>query len=351
MAVIVHVSSFTVGAKGGFQHNTAIKLSNGLVRNGHLVLNFGDRDVARAGSILGSRRFGRGRANATLLAFSRLHRPDLLLLGHADIIDAETVAEIRAAVPGLKVLQWNVDPLFEPENVAKIESKLGVVDATLVSTGPAALGPLRRGGRRVGFLPNAVDPSIERGRVDLVADPPFDFFYAVGNPDRPKRWICGREWNMTAFMTMLVEALPGLRPRLAGVLGHPRLEGADFQAALEQAALGLNISRRADEPLYSSDRLAQMVGNGMAAVIERGTGYGEIFGDDEMVFFESLDELIGKLGDLARDPVRRQALAGAGRARYLALFNERLVARYLMDYAFERADPAAYGWPASLIRE
>ena len=48
MAVIVHASSFTVGAKGAFQHNTAIKISNGLIRNGHLVLNFSQRDVARS---------------------------------------------------------------------------------------------------------------------------------------------------------------------------------------------------------------------------------------------------------------------------------------------------------------
>lgn len=349
MAVIVHAAAFTIGAKGGFQHNTAIKLSNGLIRNGHLVLNFSERDVARAGSVLGHTKFGRAAVNRALLDYCRQHRPDLLLLGHADMIAPATVTEIRNAVPGMRVLQWNVDPLFEPENVARIESKLGVVDATLVSTGIAALGALRAGGRRVGFLPNPVDPSIERGENHLKAALPYDLFYACGDPVRPPRRICGKDWGMDDFITALLRELPGVRPLLAGLQGKPRLFGAAYQAALESAALGLNISRRADWPLYSSDRLAQMIGNGMAVPIERATGYDALFGDDEMLFFSSFDELVAKIRDTLASPERRQSIAAKGRDKYLRLFNERTVARYLVDFAFDRADAAAYGWPAGLI--
>lgn len=350
MAVIVHAASFAIGTKGGgFQHNTAIKLSNGLIRNGHLVLNFADRDVARAGSIMGHRKFGRGTVNRTLFDYCRMNRPDLLLLGHADLVDPATVTAIRNAVPGVRVVQWNVDPLFEPENVARIEAKLGMVDATLISTGPAALGGLRNGGRRVGFMPNPVDPSIERGENHLKAELPFDLFYACGHPGRPLRRICGKDRHMDEFMTALLAELPGVRPLLAGLLGRPRLGGADYQAALETAALGLNISRRADWPLYSSDRLAQMIGNGMAVLIERASGYDALFGDDEMLFFSSIDELAAKIRDMAAAPAKRQALAAKGRDKYLRLFNERVVARYLVDFAFDRVDPAAYGWPAELF--
>ena len=350
MAVIVHAASFTIGTKaGGFQHNTAIKLSNGLIRNGHLVLNFSDRDVARAGSLMGHSKFGRAAVNRALFDFCRHHRPDLLLLGHADLIETATVTEIRDAVPRLRVLQWNVDPLFEPENVARIEAKLGAVDATLVTTGPTALGALRSGGRRVGFMPNPADPSIERGENHLKASLPFDLFYACGHPSRPLRRVCGKDWNMDEFATALLAALPGVKPLLAGLHGQPQLGGAAYQAALETAALGLNISRRADWPLYSSDRLAQMIGNGMAVLIERATGYGTLFGDDEMLFFSSFEELVAKIRDMVAMPAARQALAAKGRDKYLRLFNERIVARYLFDFAFDRVDAAAYGWPAELF--
>jgi hypothetical protein len=349
MAVIVHAASFTIGSKGGFQHNTAIKLSNGLIRNGHLVLNFSDRDVARASSLMGHSKFGRATVNRALLDYCRMHRPDLLLLGHADLIAPATITEIRNAASGIRVVQWNVDPLFEPENVARIEAKLSNVDGTLVTTGPKALGPLRAGGRRVGFLPNPADPSIERGENHLKPVLPFDLFYACGHPSRPLRRVCGRDWDMDQFMTALMVALPGVRPLLAGLHGRPRLAGADYQTALESAALGLNISRRADSPLYSSDRLAQMIGNGMAVLIERATGYDQLFGDDEMLFFSSFDELTAKIRDALAAPGSRQAAAAKGRDKYLRLFNERVVARYLFDFAFDQVDAAAYGWPPDLI--
>jgi hypothetical protein len=346
MTVIVHASSFTVAAKGGNQHNTAIKLSNGLIRNGHLVLNFSERDVARANTLLGHRKFGRSRVNRTLLDYCRMHRPDLLLLGHADIVEPATVTEIRNAVPGVRVLQWYVDALFVPQHVPRFEAKADVVDATLISTGIAGLGPLRKDGRRVGFLPNPVDASIERGENHLRRDLPYDLFFACGDLIRN---VCGEERHMNDFVAALLRDLPGVRPLLGGLLGRPHLRSAAYQQALESAAIGLNLSRRADWPLYSSARLAQMIGNGMAILIERSTGYDALFGEDEMLFFSSVAELTAQIRRAVADPSRRQAVAAAGYEKYQRLFNERTVARYVMDFAFDRADAASYGWPAGLI--
>ena len=289
--MIVHASAFPVGAKGTFQHAVGIKLSNGLVRNGHFVLNFSDRELARALSFLGHRKFGRRKANEVFRAFCQQHQPDVLLLGHADSLSAETIAAVRADLPRLRVLQWNVDPVFEPDNMRRIASKLGVVDATLVSTAGEALSPLRRPGRALGFLPNPVDLSIERGTNHLKRALEYDLFYVCGHPSRPLRNVCGQDWDMERLVQRLLNEVPGLRPRLGGLLGHGRLSGAAFQQALESSAIGLNISRRGDYFLYSSDRLAQTAGNGQAVVIERATGYDKLFTPDQMGFFSSIEEL------------------------------------------------------------
>ena len=345
MALIVHVAYFPLARKGDNQHSVSLKLTNGMIRAGHAVLNFSDRDVARAGSFFGHRFFGRAYANRTLIQFCRVHRPDILVLGHADIILPETVASIREDLPRLRVLQWNVDPMFEPANVARLQSKLGVVDATLVSTSGAALAPLRRTGMRLGFLPNPVDFSIERGTNHLQPDLPYDLFYACGNPARPLRMVCGQAWDMDDLMLFLLGRLPGLRTIFGGLLGNPRITGADLRTVLESTALGLNISRRADHSLYSSDRLPQLIGNGIVPLIERSTGYDTLFADNEMGFFASLDELVERIDTLSRDPARRMAVGAAGRARYHALFNETRIARYLIDVALDRCDPADYEWP------
>lgn len=345
MTRVLHVGNFSLLAKGAFQHSVSIKLSNGLIRNGHSVTNFSDRDVARASSLVGSHRLGRAGANAALRAVCRDIAPELLLLGHADTIDPATIAAIRTDLPRLRVLQWNVDPVFEADNVRRIRSKLEVVDATLVSTAGMALAPLRAPGKRLGFLPNPVDFSIETGHAHCRDALEFDVFYACGTPGRPLRTICGRDWNMDDFATALRTAVPGLRACLPGIHGAPHLTGARYQAALESAAIGLNLSRRADVLLYSSDRLAHMIGNGQAIVIERATGYDRLFADDELAFFTSLDELFQQVRRLIADPAQRKSVAAAGRRRYHALFNEQIVARYVHDVALDRFDAKDYPWP------
>jgi hypothetical protein len=345
VVLVVHAANFGIRPKGAFQNNVERKLTNGLIRNGHQVLNYSDRDAAMAGSLLGPHRVGGGAyANKALTSLCLSVRPDVLILGQTDIVRPETVADLRGRLPAMRVLQWSVDALFEPGNIERLSRNLAVVDASLVSTAGAALAPLARPGKRLGFLPNPVDFSIESGENHLNPAPPFDLFYACGNP-ADLREVGGKAWNMDEFMRALLAASPKLRPRLAGLLGHPGLGGAAYQQALESAAIGLNISRRADQLLYSSDRLAHLVGNGLAVMIERSIGYDQLFSDDEMVFFSSFDEMVAAIDRLVGDPAHRMAVAAAGRARYHELFNERLIAQYTLDVALDRLDPAAYAWP------
>jgi len=252
---------------------------------------------------------------------------------------------VRAAVPGIRIGQWNVDPLFEPDNIRRLRSKFDAVDATFVSTAGAPLAALREGGgRAVSFMPNPVDFSIERGRNDLRDDLDYDLLYACGHPSRPLRRICGRDWGMEDFMRMLLARLPAVRPLLGGLLGQPKLTGGTYQDALERVALGLNISRRSDHYLYSSDRIAQLAGNGIVVLIERATGYGDLFSDDEMGFFDSIDGLTELIARLAASPAPRRRMAAAGRERYHALFNERAVARHLSDVLTEAYAPETMPW-------
>ena len=102
-------------------------------------------------------------------------------------------------------------------------------------------------------------------------------------------------------MAALTPLVPGVRPRFAGLCGAPHLAGAPYQVALGECAMGLNASRRNDLPLYSSDRLAQMVGSGQLALVDRATGYDSLFSESEMGFFASLDELASLLRRMIAD--------------------------------------------------
>ena len=344
MARIVHASNFSRKAKGAFQHAVEHKITNGLIRNGHAVSNFSDRDVARAGTLLGHRVFGAGAANRAFREFCRGVAPELIVLGHADAISPATLSDLRSELPDARILQYNVDPLFETRNVAAILSKIDVVDATLITSAGEALRPFAKPGRIVAFMPNPVDFSIERGRNHERRDLPYDLFYACGNENDP-RYLCGRDWTSIDLIAHIARSAPQIRILSPGVRGQPQLAGGKYQRALESAAIGLNVSKRNDVFLYSSDRLAQLAGNGLATLVDRATGYERLLAEGEFAYFSTIEELLEKLAKLVGDPAYRQSVAAAGRARYHALFNEQAVAKYIVDIAFGRLDETAAPWP------
>lgn len=349
---IVHVADFFFSLKirAPGQCSVGGKLSQGLVRNGHHVIDFSYRDVARARSWMNSRSLGKAALVRALRDFVASSCPDVLLLGHGYMIAPEVIADIRRSQPGMTVIQWNIDALFVPENARNFAARHQVVDASFISTAGPRLRALVGKTGLTGFLPNPVDHSVERGRAFSRTEGLADLFYACGNPAR-ERIIAGKAWHMEEFCQALEVALPkDFRFSWAGVRGQTYLGGAAYVQALENAAIGLNISRRADYYLYSSDRLAHMVGNGQLVFMERQTGYDYFFSDDEMVFFESFEELIEKLAWFYRNPGIRQKTAEAGWRRYHALFNERSVADYLLRHSLGVLREEDYPWRRDIFR-
>lgn len=343
---IVHVGDFffSLKRKAPSQFSVGGKLSNGLIRNGHHVIDFSYRDVARAGSLFGSRNMGRHHLFRALKEFLAFTAPDILLLGHGYMIPPSVIEELRQQQPGMTVAQWNVDALFVEENAADFAARHQVVDISFISTAGPVVRQVVGDRGRVAFLPNPVDRSVERGQVFVLACPEADIFYSCGNPAR-LRTICGQEWHMDEFCELLEERLPpSVRFAYAGVRGQPYVSGAAYAALLEQTAMGLNISRRADHYLYSSDRLAQMIGNGQLVFMERQTGYDCLFSDQEMVFFSSLDELVELIGQYHKAPKARREAARAGWQRYHALFNECAVAHYIVGQMLGTLSEDVHAW-------
>ncbi len=343
---IVHVGDFFFSLKRNApsQFSVGGKLSHGLVRNGHHVIDLSYRDVARAGGWFGSRKLGRRYLWRALKEFLALSAPDLLLLGHGYMIPPAVIAEIRRQQPGMLIVQWNIDALFVPDNVRDFAARHQVVDASFISTaGPIVREIIGEGGR-VYFLPNPVDASVERGQAFARQNIEADLFYSCGNPAR-ERLICGQSWEMNQFCQMLEGTLPPtMRYAYAGVRGQPYVSGPAYAALLEQSAMGLNISRRADYHLYSSDRLAQMVGNGQLVFMERQTGYDCLFSEREMGFFSTIDELSEAICFFHQHPKSRQDVARAGWQRYHQLFNERAVADYLIGQTFGTLSDDDHTW-------
>lgn len=341
---IIHVTNFGFKPVKAYLHNTGMKLSNGWIRSGHHVINFSDRDIARWQSLLGYRKWGIAAANKALLKLCKSMNPDVVAFGHADIISYETIQQIRAAFPRVKMLQWNMDwvvpeghalendPTAE-NNKQKLRGKSALMDATFVTTAGPQIQTVSSAEKPVYFMPNPVDLSIERHRNFEKTDLPFDVFFA-SNAEDDRRYHGGQWRQMSEFCNDLQKAVPSLKLALPGVHGNPKVFGPAYDDLLGQCKVGLNISRRNDAYLYSSDRLAQMIGNGLAICMDRASGYSDIFSDEEMIFYSSEKELFEKLAYLKENDTVRRQIAERGWKRYNEVFNGTRIAQYMLEAVF-----------------
>ena len=338
---IVHASNFSLRENGANYYAMPYKLSNGLTRLGHFVFNFSDRDVANA-NLFRVRELGHGRANRKLIDICKEIRPDFLLLGHCTIITPETISAIRAAHPAIHVAHWNCDGLFVEKNLARLQALAPLVDMTFVTTAGEDLKQVVGNGGRATFMPNPLDKAIENLRV-FEQNPVNDLVFLTGfnSYDKEKLEVCNA----------IRAKLPDLKFDVRGLYGVPGVWGAEVFDVMANAKMGLNISKRNDVYLYSSDRMAQLMGLGILTLIDKRTRFDEIFSPDELVTYDGVDDLTGKIDYFRKHDDERKKIAENGWRRAHDIFSETVVAQWILDRTFDRPLSQTYAWPTEIIQK
>ena len=98
--------------------------------------------------------------------------------------------------------------------------------------------------------------------------------------------------------------------------------------------MGLNLSRGNTLKYYSSDRIAQIIGNGLVTLIDEKTMYGDFFNNNEMVFYKNVDDLSEKIIKFSKDDKLRKKIAKAGKIKYTKFFNSDNVAQFIINKSF-----------------
>ncbi|WP_193371532.1 glycosyltransferase [Pelagibius marinus] len=311
------------------------KLLHGFIRLGCNLHVFNDREVARGSTPFLSTGPGRRAANRKLIETARNFRPDLLLMGHCEIIENATLETLRQENPGLRIAFRNVDTLTDAANRGRLLRRADSVDAIFVTTAAPIHGvaPDRRA--KVYFMPNPVDPAIDIGRAFAHSDQDFDLFFAV-SPGGDAR---------VQFLQQALERLPALKADIRGLPGSPPLRGAAFLEAMNNARMGFNMSRPDNVYLYASDRMSQLLGNGLLTFVSRSTGFQDLFSEDQIAFFDGLEELVDKLDHFARQDARRRSVAEAGWRAAHSMFASHRVAKYILERSFAQPPSESYPWP------
>jgi hypothetical protein len=329
--------------------NTESKLANGFTRLGDNVILFSERDAAREATPFGTKRFGVGRMRRRFLELVTHYRPHLGVLAHADLLGAETIAEARAAAPGSRWATFTVDALWREGAMRGFAERLTQCDAGFLTTAETwpSLG-LPAG--RVFFMPNPVDPSIETGRAfespkaALAAD---GVFLGTGIDLRLEQLDALKAALPTGYR--LLDG--GRRPRHGGTTDTRRFS-TDFLETLASGGaspiLPLDDTTPDRAPyLYASDRIAQVIGQGVVPLTQRWSRFQELY-EDGVVAWGDRGELADAMERLWRDDAARRRIGETGWRIARSRTDCATVARFIRQTALDAPrDPVS--WPGDPI--
>lgn len=346
---VLHVGNGNLKHRGQRYYDQTFKVNNGLTRNGHHVLFMSDRDVSRSSNILGIRKLGIGYSNKYFIETCHNFQPEFILLSHADIISKESINKVREFLPKTRIAQWNVDPIFRVHNIKQIKSKLDVVDATFVTTAGKALKKFSSKHGKVCFVPNIVDKSLDWPECFDETDQENDVFWAL-------RALSGSYEGDPRIEIPLFLEKNGIKIDYHGMNKKPLLYNADYYQKIKESRMGLNINvarsdintipDKEDLYLYSSDRISHYMGSGLLTLTPRDNSLYELYKEnEELVFFDSKEDLLEKIKYFKEHDSERQRVAKNGWIKSHQCFNEKLVTQYVIEAVFELDHKEDYAWP------
>ena len=308
------------------------KFTNGFVRNGHDVLEISDRDYLRNNksfSLIPNRiNFQR-----FLIDTFKNYNPDVLFFGHTKNISLDTLETIRSINKNLIISQWNEDPVmnglnYSKQNISNIKLYADYVDHNFITTHPSVIKNKINSNFHFFFIP--VDKNIERFDVYKLR-PKNDLFYAMSHGVNRSILKPGTEDDRIKFLDLLIKKIPDIKYDFYGFLNKQPIWGNDFNNALINSKMALNLSRGRPTKYYSSNRIASIMGNGLLTFIDKNVGMSDFFNKEEIVFYSSINDLSNKIKFYSRNDKLRRIIAKKGKTKYFKLFNESKITKYMID--------------------
>ena len=330
---ILHVTNFNERHNGRLFYNTGKRINNGLIRLGHSVLEFSDRDIVSYYRSLNDFN-GSKRLNQKLLEIISNYVPDVIILGHADLIKIETLEYIKKNYPNIKFAQWFLDRMdtLWIANKKRFLDKIKIMDANFCTTDPKSLNFNRN--NPIYFMPNPVDESFEKLHNYKKNFFNYDVFFAMSHGVHRGILKSGKFDNREHFINKLLKKSPDVRFDLYGMKNKQPIWADNFIKVISNSKIGLNLSQGKAAKYYSSDRFAQIIGNGLLVMIDEKTKFNDFFNKDEIISYKNVDDLAEKTSKFTNDDRLRKKIAKNGHDKYFKYFNSTIIADFIIHKIF-----------------
>jgi glycosyltransferase involved in cell wall biosynthesis len=310
------------------------KFTNGFIRNGHDVLEVSDRDYIRNNKTFNLIQDSRINFQNYLIETCKNYNPDLLFFGHSNNIDIDTIHEIKNLNKDLIISQWNEDPImsdlsYSKKNISNVNTYAPFVDHNFITTDPSVIKKkITTDNFHFFFVP--VDKNIERFDV-FKMNPKKDLFYAMSHGVNRAVLKKGIEDNRVEFLDKLVKKISKIKYDFYGFANKQPIWGNNFNNALINSKMALNLSRGKPTKYYSSNRIASVVGNGLLTFIDKKVQMDNFFNKNEMIFYDNLNDLSDKIKFYSINDKLRKKIAMNGKKKYFKLFSEIKITKYFVD--------------------
>ena len=328
---ILHITNFNERFNGRLHFNTGRRLNNGFIRLGHNVLSISDRDIVSKNKSIVDPSGHKALQNVVMDSFNNF-QPDIMVVGHADGLSLNTLDYLKSKKKELKISQWFLDPLskYGPDhekNKKRILDKNSLMDSTFLTTDPKALSMDIKNSH---FMPNPCDHSFET-LSNYENNNSYDVFFAMSHGVHRGDLKKGKFDDRELFINKLLKQNKKIKFDIYGMNNVQPVWGDDFIKKISQSSMGLNLSRGKPIKYYSSDRIAQLIGNGLLTFVHENIYFRDFLTSKEIVFYKDINDLGYKLNKYKRDVKDRKKIAKNGKKIYFKYFNSTIISDYILS--------------------
>lgn len=335
---ILHISTF--GEKYNYRtFNISIskKITNGLIRNGHDVINLDFRE--------NKNKFLKKNINTKVLEICENYKPDLVLMGHNNSLNQNTLMYLKEKMQS-KIAIWYEDHVVKGDpsyrsNLNLLEKNHNLIDNYFITTHPSKISS-KINKNKLRFMPVPVDSSIENGEFYNI-EKKYDLFFALShgvNYGKLKNSIIDER---SIFVNEMMSKGSNLLFNILGLYKQEPKWNFSFLNELMISKTALNLSRGGPNKYATSNRLATLMGNGCVTFINKKVMYQDFFSDNEMIFYSDVDDLISKLLELKDDRKKLRKIGVNAKNRYFQLFSNTNVADFIISEVFS-SRKKKYAW-------
>ncbi len=325
-----------------FNISIASKLSTGFIRSEQDVVNFDYRDFNNK-LFLKNKNILNDKVNK----ICENYKPNLILLGHNNILDSNTIEKIKDKCNS-KIALWYEDHLIKggpnaENNLSLIEKNEDLIDQYFVTTHPNPI-KTKIPKSKMNFMPIPADKNIENLEIYNSNNRYKDLFFALSHGVNfgklKKTNIDDRE----IFLNKLIEKNKKFTFNILGFANEQPKWNYQYYKEIAKCKMALNLSRGKPMKYYSSNRIASLVANGIMTFIDEKVGYSHFFNHDEMGFYKDVDDLLNQMDKLCGNINKINKISLNGKKRYFSIFNNLIISDYIISKTFGVKNKFRYVW-------